>query len=89
MSVLVNVSVSRLNGGRVRICVARPQATPTLVQTYPSIEAARGVLLDFGMEEKEVDSTIELLPEIGSEGVLRFPAMDVSQRLLEKHSFKL
>ena len=88
MSVLVNVSVSRLNGGRVRICVARPQATPTLVQTYPSIEAARGVLLDFGMEEKE-DSTIELLPEIGSEGVLRFPAMDVSQSLLEKHSFKL
>ena len=45
--------------------------------------------MDFGMEEKEVDSTIELLPEIGSEGVLRFPAMDVSQSLLEKHSFKL
>ena len=36
--------------------------------------------MDLGIEEKEVDSTIELLPKIGSEGVLRFPAMDLSSR---------
>jgi hypothetical protein len=40
----------------------------------------------FGIAEKEGDSTLELLPEIGSEGVLTFPAMEVSQSLLEKHS---
>lgn len=86
---LVNVSVNRLNSGRVQICVGRPQATPTPVQTYASIEMARGVLLDFGIDEQEVDSTMRLLPDMGSEGVLRFPAMEVAQRLLEKHGFKL
>jgi hypothetical protein len=88
-SMLVDVSVNRLNSGRVQICVARPQATPTPVQTYASIEMAQGVLLDFGIDEQEVNSTMKLLPEIGPEGVLRFPAMDISQSLLERHSFKL
>jgi hypothetical protein len=62
---LVNVSVNRLKSGKVQILVAKPQATPNPVQTYPSIDAARRVLVDFGIEEKEVDSTLKLLPEIG------------------------
>ena len=86
---LVNVSVNRLNSGSVQICVARPQANPTPAQTYSSTEMARRVLLDFGIDEKEVESTMRLLPEVEPEGALRFPAMDVAQSLLEKHSFKL
>lgn len=86
---LVNVSVNRLNSGRVQILVAKPQANPNPVQTYPSIDAAKRVLLDFGIDEKEVGSTLKLLPEIGPQEVLRFSAMDVAQNLLEKHGFRL
>ncbi len=50
---LVNVSVNRLNSDRVQICVAKPQANPSPVQTYPSIDAARRVLLEFGIDEND------------------------------------
>ena len=86
---LVNVSVNRLNSGRVQISVAKPQANPNPVQTYASIDIARRVLLDFGIDEKEVDSTLKLLSEIGPQDVLRFSAMDVAQNLLDKHGFRL
>src|SRR6266576_3979449 len=62
---LVNVSVNRLNSGGVQICVAKPQANPSPVQTYPSIDAARRVLLEFGIDEKDIDATLKLLPEVG------------------------
>jgi hypothetical protein len=86
---LVSISVNRLNNGGVQICVTKPQGNPRPVQTYASIEAARGVLLDFGINEQEADSTLKLLPEIGSQEVLRFSAMEVPQSLLEKYGYKL
>ena len=84
---LVNVRVNRLIGGSVQSFVAKPQASPNPVQTYASIDIARGVLLDFGIDEREVDSTLKLLPEIGPRDVLRFSAINVAQNLLEKHGF--
>ena len=86
---LVNVSVNRLISGSVQILVAKPQANPNPVQTFPSIDAAKRVSLDFGIDEKEVDSMLKLLPEIGPQEMLRFSAMDVPQNLLGKHGFTL
>ena len=79
---LVNVSVNRLNSGRVQICVMKPQSNPHPVQTYPSVEEARKVLLGFGIGEKDVDATLKLLPEVGPNETLRFSSMDVPQRNL-------
>ena len=86
---LVNVSVNRLNCGEVQICVAKPQANPSPVQTHPSIDAARRVLLEFGIDEKDIDATLKLLPEVGPKQPLKFSAIEVPQNILAAHGFKL
>ena len=86
---LVNVSVNRLNSGRVQICVMKPQSNPHPVQTYPSVEEARKVLLGFGIGAKDVDATLKLLPEVGPNATLRFSSMDVPQGNLWAQGFKL
>jgi len=86
---LVNVSVNRLNSGRVQICVMKPQSNPHPVQTYPSVEEARKVLLGFGINETDVDATLKLLPEVGANETLRCSSMDVPQPILWARGFKL
>jgi hypothetical protein len=86
--VLVNISVNSLTSGRVQICVAKPQAAPHPIQTYPSVEEARPVLLAFGIEERVVDETVKLLPDAGPNQPLFFTPKDVPQRVLWDHGFK-
>ncbi len=86
---LVNVSVNRLNSGRVQICVMKPQSNPHPVQTYPSVEEARKVLLGFGINQKDVDATLKLLPEVGPNETLWLSSMDVPQGNLWAQGFKL
>lgn len=87
--VVVNISVNSLNSGRVQICVAKPQSNPHPVQTYPSVELARQVLVHFGLEEKVIDETLKLLPEVGANQPLYFPPRDVPQHILGTHGFRL
>jgi len=67
----------------------KPQSNPHPVQTYPSVEEARKVLLGFGINETDVDATLKLLPEVGANETLRFSSMDVPQPILWAHGFKL
>jgi hypothetical protein len=80
--------VNSLTSGRVQICVAKPQSHPHPVQTYSSVEEARQVLLDFGIEERTVDETVKLLPEAGPNQSLYFTPKDVPQRVLWNHGFQ-
>jgi hypothetical protein len=86
--VLVNISVNSLYSGRVQICVSKPQSSPHPVQTYPSAEEARPVLVAFGIEERVVDETLKLMLETGPNEPLFFPPKDVPQRVLWDHGFK-
>jgi hypothetical protein len=86
--VLVNISVNSLYGGRVQICVSKPQSSPHPVQTYPSAEEARRVLLDFGIEENAIDPIMKLLSEAGPNEPLYFKPTNVPQDKLWSHGFK-
>jgi hypothetical protein len=87
--VLVNINVNRFENGRVQIQVAKPQGSPILVQIYPSTKAARRVLLEFGLDEKDVDATLKLLLEVGPNEPLTFSGRNVPQNILWKHGFKV
>jgi hypothetical protein len=77
--VLVKISVNRLKSGRIQICVAKPQYNPNPVQTYPSVEEARKVLSSFGIDDKESDAILKLVPEVGPNELLKFSPMDIPQ----------
>jgi hypothetical protein len=87
--VLVNISVNSLTSGKVQICVAKPQSHPHPAQTYASVELARQVLVDFGIEEKVIDETLKLLSEVDPNQALYFSPRDVPQHTLGTHGFRL
>jgi hypothetical protein len=49
---------------QVQIRVGKPQSNAQPVQTYSSLEHARRVVLEFGIEPVQVDATLNLFPKI-------------------------
>jgi hypothetical protein len=86
---LVNVTISRVDTNRVQIKVAKPQGKGTPAQMYASSEAAPGVLLEFGLEKKEIDETLNLLREANPREPLTFSVRNIPQNILSKHGFQL
>lgn len=86
---LVTINVNSLSSGGIQICVSKPQAKLTLPQTYPSAREARAVLLEFGIDEKEIDDTLKLLLEVGPNQPLHLLVRDVPQKTLSDHGFKV
>jgi hypothetical protein len=87
--VLVTVSVNSMNSGRIQICVSKPQANPSPVQTYSTPTEARNVLQAFGIEEREIEETLKLLIEVGPHQALRFSPREISQKTLSDHGFNV
>jgi hypothetical protein len=87
--VLVKITVNSLNAGTFQIRVGRPQSNLQPVQTYSSLEQARRVLLEFGIEQVQVDATLNLFSDIAPNQPLHFSPLDVPQRILWDHGFKL
>jgi hypothetical protein len=85
----VYVSVNSINSGRIRVSIAKPHSNPRPVQTYPSIQSARQVLLEFAFDEKEIEETLNLLSEVGPNQPLHFLVRDIPQKILWNHGFKL
>lgn len=86
---LVNVSVNRLNSGKVQICVAKPHYNPNPVQDYPSANEARDALLKFGVSEEVIDSSLGVLPDLGPKENWSLPAMDVPKEVLWAQGFRV
>jgi hypothetical protein len=87
--VLVSVTINSLNSGRIQICVRKPQASPSPVQTYATVDEARQVLIAFDIPENEVKDTLELLTEVGPNQLLHFSVKDIPQKTLWDRGFKL
>jgi len=87
--VLVTVSLNSMNSGQVQVCVSKPQAIPSPVQTYSTPTEARNVLQAFGIGEKEIEDTLKLLIEVGPNQPLRFMPREIPQKVLSDHGFKV
>ena len=81
--------MNSLNSGRFQICVGKPQSNALPVQTYSSLEEARRVLLELGIEQTQVDATLNLISDVGPNQPLYFSPTDIPQRILWDHGFKL
>lgn len=85
---LVSVDIKSVDDGKIHICVSRPQAKADLGQTYLSLVHARETLLALGIDEKEIDKTLQLLSEVGHNRPLHFLVRDIPQKVLSDNGFK-
>jgi hypothetical protein len=88
-TMLVIITVSRLDKDRIEIGVARPQHDSNPTHNYPSEKEVRAVLSDFGISEETIASHLKLLSQMGATELLRFPPMDVPQNELLSRGFRL
>ena len=86
----MDVSVNNRRTAGVEICVARLRPSESSwVRSYPSVEEARKVLLAFGISEELVDKHLQSLSGVGQKERIAFPSVDVPQRILWAHGFKI
>ena len=65
---IVIVSISKMQDGRIQVGVAKPQHISKPVQSYFSEREVREVLLSFGVDEDAVDLHLfKLLPQISAD----------------------
>ena len=86
----MDVSVNNRQTGGAEICVARLRPyDSSWVRSYPSVEEAQKVLLAFGISEESVDKGLQSLSEVRPKERIPFPSVDVPQRILWAHGFKI
>jgi hypothetical protein len=85
---LVIVSLRRLDNDRIEIGVARPQHDSNPTNNYASEKEVEAVLSDFGISEGTIDSHLKLLAQMGANGQLKFPPIDVPHNELLSKGFR-
>lgn len=88
-TMLVIISVRRLDNDEIQIGVARPQHDSKARREYQSEKEVRAVLVDFGISEDQIASHLKLLAQAGVNEPLKFPPMDVPQHALRSRGFRL
>jgi len=87
---IVIVSVSKLDNGRIQVGVAKPQHDSKRAQSYASENEARKVLLGFGVGDEAADLYLfKLIPQLSASQELTFPPMDVPQHELLSRGFHI
>lgn len=69
---VVNVTIAKLNGGRIRLSVRKPEYEPIATQEYDSEKEARELLLDMGIPEDALHFYFSKL----------FPCLEMNQELV-------
>ena len=70
---IVIVSISKQDNGRIQVGVAKPQHNSKPLQSYFSEREAREVLLSFGVDADAVELYLfKLLPQISADQELTF-----------------
>jgi hypothetical protein len=79
---LVIVSVSRLDNGRIEIGVARPQHDSNRRLEYNSEKEIQQVLSTFGISTEALTLHLKLLKQMGANEQLKFSPIDVPHQTL-------
>ena len=86
---MVIVSITKLEDGRVQIKVAQPHHSADSVQTFPEAET-RKVLLGFGFSESDTNLFLtKLLPQLSVNQELKFAPVDIPQHELVSRGFHI
>lgn len=87
---VVIVSISKLDNGRIQLGVRKPQHSSKPVQSCVSEKEARDVLLGFAIPEEAADLYLfKLLPQLSANQELTFPPMDIPQHELLLRGFDI
>lgn len=86
---LVSIDIKSLDGGKIHVCGSTPRAKADFGQTYLSLVHAREALAALGIDQKEIDGTLQLLSEVGNNRPLHFLVRDIPQKVLSDNGFKL
>jgi hypothetical protein len=88
-TVKVNLGLLRLRDGGVEIDVTKVGPHLGAVVLFPSTSRVREVLLAFGLSEKEVERSLGLLANQGTNQRVLLPQADVPLRDLWAQGFKV
>jgi hypothetical protein len=84
----VKIDVNKMKSGRAQIAMFRDGQSNGFVQTYPSLDDAKGVLLMLGLPPERVLRKIDLLTEdFGPEEPLTIAVQDIPDDLIRQHGF--
>jgi len=87
---IVIISISKLDNGRIQLGIAKPQHNSKPVQSYASTREARNVLLTFGIEDNDANLYLfKLLPQLSADQELSFPPMDIPLHDLLSQGFEI
>jgi hypothetical protein len=89
MTMIVRVSINKMNSGRMQICCARPGSSGYVI-TYSSARArveVTNVLLALGISAETIDSSLDMLGDFGPDEMLLVEELDISDDVLHAGGF--
>jgi hypothetical protein len=83
-----DVFMSRTASGGVDLSVVKHGLSSGAARKYDSQQKARSVLLAFGIDVGMVDRQLEILSDMPSSVLVRFPTLDIADDILGSLGFK-
>lgn len=85
----ISVDINKRTNGAIQICVIRSIHSGGFVKDYPTVTAARDVLIALGLPVADIDSHLKLLEELGPKERLHFQPQEIADDVLQAQGFRV